>query len=72
MEEILDAFLKLNEKQILGDAGKVSHAVAENLALEEYEKYHKDEDVKYVSDFDREVKKMLGVEKKSVKKLKGK
>ncbi|MBI4211105.1 MAG: virulence RhuM family protein [Deltaproteobacteria bacterium] len=48
----LDAFLKFNEQQILSDAGKVSHKVAEALALEEYEKYRKEQDKKYVSDFD--------------------
>ncbi|MDO8657967.1 MAG: virulence RhuM family protein [Candidatus Levybacteria bacterium] len=60
----LDAFLKFNERQILGDAGAISHEVAEALALEEYEKYHKEQDKKYVSDFDREVKKLLEMEKK--------
>src|SRR3990167_828908 len=35
----LDAFLKFNERQILDDTGKVSHEVAEALALGEYEKY---------------------------------
>ncbi len=62
----LDTFLKLNEQQILGDAGKVSHEIAEALALEEYEKYRKEQDKKYVSDFDREVKKLLEMEKKKL------
>src|SRR3989338_3731462 len=35
----LDAFLKFNEREILADAGKVSHEVAEALALEEYVKF---------------------------------
>ena len=35
----LNAFLKFNEREILGDAGRVSHEVAEALALGEYEKY---------------------------------
>ncbi len=60
----LDAFLKFNERQILGDAGKVSHEVAEALALGEYEKYRKDQDKNYISDFDREVKKLLKARKK--------
>lgn len=55
----LDAFLKLNERQILGDAGKVSHEIAEALALEEYEKYRAEQDKNYISDFDSEVKKIL-------------
>lgn len=60
----LDAFLRLNERQILGDAGQVSHEAAETLALEEYEKYRQTWDKKYVSDFDRAAKKILGMEKK--------
>lgn len=62
--EKLDAFLKLNERQILGDAGKISHEVAEALALGEYEKYRIEQDKNYISDFDREVKKLLKMEKK--------
>lgn len=55
----LDAFLKFNEKQILDNIGKVSHKVAEELALMEYEKYRLVQDKEYISDFDREVKKLL-------------
>jgi hypothetical protein len=61
----LDAFLKFNERDILADAGKVSHEVAEALALKEYEKYRVVQDKNYISDFDREVKKILGMKKKS-------
>ncbi len=50
--EKLDAFLKFNEREILGDAGKVSHEVAEALALDEYDKYRKTLDKKFKSDFD--------------------
>jgi hypothetical protein len=35
--EKLDAFLQFNERQILADAGKVGKAVADRLALEQYE-----------------------------------
>ena len=55
----LDAFLKFNEEQILSDVGKVSHEVAEALALKEYEKYRVIQDRDFISDFDREVKKIL-------------
>ncbi|MDO8520730.1 MAG: hypothetical protein Q7S52_01315, partial [bacterium] len=37
---------------------KVSHEVAEALALGEYEKYRRKQDKEYISDFDREVKKI--------------
>ena len=36
----LDAFLQFNERDILKDAGKVSKAVAERLALEQYDIFH--------------------------------
>jgi hypothetical protein len=48
----LSEFLKLNDRDILGDLGKVSHAVAEALALGEYEKYRVEQDKNYISDFD--------------------
>ncbi|MDO9231146.1 MAG: virulence RhuM family protein [bacterium] len=60
----LSEFLKLNDRDILGDLGRVSHAVAEELALDEYEKYRVEQDKNYISDFDREVKKLLEVKKK--------
>lgn len=66
----LDAFLKFNERDILAGAGKVSHEVAEALALKEYEKYRVIQDKNYISDFDREVKKLL--ENKKFKKKDGK
>jgi len=55
----LDAFLRFNEKEILADNGKVSHEVAIALVEGEYEKYRKIQDKSYVSDFDREVKKIM-------------
>ncbi len=60
----LNAFLKFSEHEILTNAGKVSHEVAEELALKEYEKYRVIQDKNYVSDFDREVKKLLNSKKK--------
>jgi len=63
----LDAFLKFNERDILSKAGKISHEIAETLALGEYEKYRVVQDKNYVSDFDREVKKLLEGKKKSKK-----
>ncbi|MDO8658607.1 MAG: virulence RhuM family protein [Candidatus Levybacteria bacterium] len=60
----LDVFLTIAEKKLLHSAGKVSAKQAEQKALKEYEKYRQDEDKKYISDFDREVKKILELEKK--------
>ena len=61
--EKLNAFLKFNEREILEDAGNVSHEVAEALALKEYDKFKKVQDKNYISDFDREVKKILDKKK---------
>ncbi len=63
----LDAFLKFNERDILSGTGKIRHEVAEALAIEEFQKYRVEQDKDYISDFDREVNKMLDVEKKSKK-----
>ncbi len=57
--EKLDAFLKFNEKDILQDSGKINHEVAVALAETEYEKYRVIQDKSYISDFDREVKRLL-------------
>jgi hypothetical protein len=62
--EKLDAFLRFNEREILGDNGKISHEVAVALAENEYEKFRKIQDKNFVSDFDREVKKILDIKKK--------
>ncbi len=55
----LNAFLKFSEYEILSDSGKISHDVAEKLALEEFSKYKKFQDKNYLSDFDKEVKRNL-------------
>lgn len=55
----LDAFLQFNEKELLHDNGKVSSQVAIALAEKEYEKYRVIQDKNYVSDFDREVKRLM-------------
>jgi len=64
----LDEFLKASEKKLLDNAGKVSHEKAMEKANAEFEKYKKGRDKNYISDFDREVKKLLKMEKGSKKK----
>lgn len=54
----LDGFLQFNDYEVLQDAGKISAALAKKLAEEEYEKFAPIQDKKYVSDFDRVVKKI--------------
>lgn len=39
--EKLDAFLKFNEREVLANAGKVSMEVAQKLALDHYETFHR-------------------------------
>ena len=58
--EKLNAFLKFSEYEILTNAGSISHEVALALASEEYEKYRVIQDKKYVSDFDKEIKRIMG------------
>jgi len=66
----LDEFLTISEKKLLHSAGKVSAKQAEMKALAEFEKYRNERDKNYVSDFDREVKKLLEIEKKKLSKKK--
>lgn len=55
----LDEFLTISEKNLLHSAGKISAKQAEEKALKEYKKYCQERDKNYISDFDREVKKLL-------------
>ncbi|MBI2335198.1 MAG: virulence RhuM family protein [Deltaproteobacteria bacterium] len=54
----LDEYLTLLGKGVLMNAGSVSAEAAGEKALKEYEKYRQEQDKKYISDFDREVKKL--------------
>ena len=60
----LDAFLKFNQREVLDNLGKVSAEVAKVFAVSEWEKYRIVQDRFFVSDFDREVKKLLNSKKK--------
>ncbi|MFH1191595.1 MAG: virulence RhuM family protein [Candidatus Omnitrophota bacterium] len=55
----LNAFLKFNDAKILENAGKVTAEIAKSFAESEFEKYKPVQDKLFVSDFDREVKKLL-------------
>lgn len=59
----LDEFLKVSEKALLTHSGKISHESAVEKAKTEYDKYRQAQDIKYISDFDREVKKLIKVNK---------
>jgi len=55
----LDAFLEFNEYDILHNPGKVSHEVTTRLAQEEYERFRIEQDRSYVSDFEKEAKRIV-------------
>ncbi len=61
--EKLDAFLQFNQEDILKDAGRVTAEIAKTFAESEYEKYKPVQDKNFISDFDKEIKKILEGEK---------
>jgi hypothetical protein len=56
----LNKFLELSNYPILQDKGKMSALEAKLKAEGEYEVYRKRQDVEYISDFDREIKRIEG------------
>ena len=56
--EKLDGFLTLNDRQILTNAGKISHQLAVDMAEIEYEKFNQNLINSIESDFDKEIKKI--------------
>jgi hypothetical protein len=60
----LDAFLKFNEYEALTNAGSVSIEVAKHLAEEQYETFRVQQDQRFESDFEKEIKQ---IEKKKTK-----
>ena len=56
----LNHFLELSNYPILQDKGKISALEAKLKAEGEYEVYRKRQDAEYVSDFDREIKRLEG------------
>lgn len=49
----LDEFLKLTDREILTNSGKISHKIAMDKAISEFEKYRIIQDKLYESDFDK-------------------
>ncbi|MNQ85366.1 hypothetical protein D3C85_1005270 [compost metagenome] len=56
--EILDSFLKLNRYELLNNSGSISHNQAILKAETEYQKFRIIQDQKFISDFDKEIKKI--------------
>ncbi len=66
-EERLSGFLRLWDREILQDSGKVTAEIAKTHAESEFEKYRIIQDRVFESDFDREMKKILSNEKLKLK-----
>ena len=49
----LDRFIQMTDRDILQDAGRITHELARAFAETEFEKYRIIQDSLYVSDFDR-------------------
>jgi Virulence protein len=62
----LDDFLRVSEKALLTNSGTINHKEAIEKAKIEYEKYRKAEGKKYISDFDREIMKLLKKDDKNI------
>lgn len=60
--ERLDRFLAFNEREVLGDFGKVSAEVARGFAEGEFVRFRVLQDEVYLSDFDLEMERILGEE----------
>jgi len=57
----LNAFLTLNERAVLGHAGKISHELARERAEAEYEKFHRkqiEQADQAGGDFDKAIKQL--------------
>ncbi len=68
--EKLDQFIHLSERGILTHAGTVSADDAAKKAEQEFDKYRKEQDKNYISDFDKAVK-MIEAKGKKLSKKKG-
>lgn len=62
-QKFLNQFLELSEYPILQDKGKISALEAKLKAEQEYEVFRKIQDEYYLSDFDKEVKRIKGKSK---------
>ncbi len=58
----LDRFLEADDREILQDSGKVTALIAKSFAESEFEKYRIVQDRLFESDFDREMRRVMGEE----------
>ena len=52
-KNLLERYMQISERDILPDAGSVTHEEAEAIALGEYEKFWRKQDQTFLSDFDK-------------------
>lgn len=55
-KDVLVKYIKINDYEVLIDAGHVTHEQAEEKALSEYEKFRVIQDKELMSDFDQQIK----------------
>lgn len=60
---LLQRYMDLNNRPLLPDVGRVTHEQAVEKALTEYDKLHVIQDFEIMSDFDRQLKLLLGDDK---------
>lgn len=58
-KDVLSRYIELNNKDLLPDAGRITHEQAEEKALTEYEKFRVIQDREIMSDFDRQLKSLF-------------
>ena len=61
--KVLDEFLKFERADILSGAGRISHALAEQKAYKEYEKFDANRQIAMSADLDKELLNILSKEK---------
>ncbi len=66
--EKLDGFLKLNDRDILTDAGRVSHELAVEIAQKHFDEYKKNEAKSLIDDFDKVALEAAQIAKKKIAK----
>ena len=58
-KELLARYMELNDRNLLPDAGSITHEQAEQKALAEYDKFRVIQDRELLSDFDRQLKELF-------------
>ena len=57
-KDLLGRYMELNNRALLPDAGHITHGQAKEKAYAEYDKFRIIQDREYLSDFDKEIKRL--------------